>query len=371
MQQEFDSPTGYKPSLIFLMINLLKSYYKSTKYILNLVKFNDKNLNTIKYSDEFYNGLDNSKTPVRVFYASKKECQSVFIFPGASPYAENHPGMIMLANALRNVGYNVYLPRIPNLKNLLIVKENVDWFSFCYKELLKHPKVKGKVMVVGMSYGGANLLKASFEKTFNENPPLSILSYGTYFSIETALNFFLTGEIDYKGKLYKITPHEWGPIVIFYNFFKTIKTNLNQEKITLLLKNRIEDNDKEVEKIKKQLTNDENELVDKILSGNIDQNVKDMILDMIEVNKDLLHYLSPKTWAENIDIKTCIMHGANDSMVPFTESTMLAKKIKKSKTLISFLFEHREMSNNRGVFFKIKEILKMINFFASYFKFNK
>ena len=104
------------------MINQLKSYYKSTRYILNLVKFNDKNLNTIKYSDEFYNGLDNSKTPVRVFYASKKECQSVFIFPGASPYAENHPGMIMLANALRNVGYNVYLPRIPNLKNLLIVK---------------------------------------------------------------------------------------------------------------------------------------------------------------------------------------------------------------------------------------------------------
>ena len=65
------------------------------------------------------------------------------------------------------------------------------------------------------------------------------------------------------------------------------------------------------------------------------------------------------------------MHGANDSMVPFTESTMLAKKIKKSRTLISFLFEHREMSNNRGVFFKIKEILKMINFFASYFKFNR
>ena len=58
-------------------------------------------------------------------------------------------------------------------------------------------------------------------------------------------------------------------------------------------------------------------------------------------------------------------------MVPFTESTMLATKIKKSETLISFLFEHREMSNNRGIFFKIKEILKMINFFALYFKFNK
>ena len=354
-----------------IMINIIKSYYKSTKYILNLVKFNENKIESINYNDEHYLGLNAKKIPVRIFYAKNKKAQSVFIFPGASPYAEKHPGMIMLANALRNVGYNVFLPRIPNLKNLLIVKENVEWFSHCYKELLKHPSVSNKVMVVGMSYGGANLLKASFEKRFTDNPPKSILSYGTYYSIETALNFFLTGEINYKNKISKITPHEWGTIVIFYNFFKTIKTNLDKEKITLLLKCRIEDKDEEVKTIKNNLNDDEKDLVDKILTGNIDKKIKNMILEMIEKNKNLLDYLSPKNWAENINVKTFIMHGANDSMVPFTESTMLSSKIKNSKTLISFLYEHREMSNDRGVFFKVKEILKMINFFALYFKFNK
>tara|TARA_B100000945_G_scaffold173960_1_gene139348 strand:+ start:62 stop:1123 length:1062 start_codon:yes stop_codon:yes gene_type:complete len=353
------------------MINLIKSYYKSTRYILNLVQFNEDKIDSIDYKDEHYLGLNSEKTPVRIFYSKNKKAQSVIIFPGASPYAENHPGMIMLANALRNVGYNVFLPRIPNLKNLLIVKENVEWFSHCYKELLKHPQTSNKIMVVGMSYGGANLLKASFKKRFTDNPPKSILSYGTYYSIETALNFFLTGEISYQNKLHKITPHEWGTIVIFYNFFKTIETNFDKEKITLLLKCRIEDKDDEVEKIKKELNSDERDLVDKILNGNIDQKIKNMILQMIDNNKDLLNYLSPKNWAENIDIKTFIMHGANDSMVPFTESTMLASKIKNSQILISFLYEHREMSNDRGVFFKIKEILKMINFFALYFRFNK
>ena len=353
------------------MINLIKSYYKSTRYILNLVQFNEDKIDSIDYKDEHYLGLNSEKIPVRIFYSKNKKAQSVIIFPGASPYAENHPGMIMLANALRNIGYNVFLPRIPNLKNLLIVKDNVEWFSHCYQELLKHPKTSSKIMVVGMSYGGANLLKASFEKRFTDNPPKSILSYGTYYSIETALNFFLTGEISYQNKLHKITPHEWGTIVIFYNFFKTIETNFDKEKITLLLKCRIEDKHDEVEKIKKELNSDERDLVDKILNGNIDQKIKNMILQMIDNNKDLLNYLSPKNWAENIDIKTFIMHGANDSMVPFTESTMLASKIKNSQILISFLYEHREMSNDRGIFFKIKEILKMINFFALYFRFNK
>ena len=55
--------------------------------------------------------------------------------------------MIMLGNALRNAGYNVFLPRIPNLKNLILVKENVDWFSHCYNELLKRSDIKKNVIV--------------------------------------------------------------------------------------------------------------------------------------------------------------------------------------------------------------------------------
>ena len=58
-------------------------------------------------------------------------------------------------------------------------------------------------------------------------------------------------------------------------------------------------------------------------------------------------------------------------MVPFTESTFLANAIQNSKLLISFLYEHREISTDRGMLFKIKELIKMINFFADYFKFNK
>ena len=66
-----------------------------------------------------------------------------------------------------------------------------------------------------------------------------------------------------------------------------------------------------------------------------------------------------------------IIHGANDSMVPFTESNLLDKQLQNSELLISFVFEHREISTNRGFVFKIKELLKMINFFARYFRYNK
>ena len=92
---------------------------------------------------------------------------------------------------------------------------------------------------------------------------------------------------------------------------------------------------------------------------------------MIHTNNELLEYLSPKNWSKDILIKTFIIHGANDSMVPFTESTLLSKHINNSELLISFLYEHRELSSDRGVLFKIKEVIKMINFFAFFFRYNE
>ena len=131
------------------------------------------------------------------------------------------------------------------------------------------------------------------------------------------------------------------------------------------------DNINEVEKIKKDLDINSLELVNNILNGNITNEIKILIEKMININKELLEYLSPKNWANNILIKTFIIHGANDSMVPFTESTLLAKNIKDSKLMISFLYEHREISTDRGILFKLKEALKMIKFFALFFKYNE
>lgn len=335
------------------------------------MRFNEDKIKTLHFNDESYKGLNGENVELRIFYSNKKKSQSIIIFPGASPYAEEHPGMIMLGDALRNAGYNVFLPRIPNLKNLILVKENVDWFAHCYDELLKHESIHDNAIVVGLSYGGANLLKASMNSKMANNPPKSILSYGTYYSIETALDFFLSGKISYKNKEYLIKPHEWGIIVIFYNFFKTLNTQYNQEQITILLKNRIEDQDDKVEELKNDLDQDSQELVNNILSGKMNNEIKTLIEEMININKNLLEYLSPKNWANQIKIKTFIIHGANDSMVPFTESTLLADNINNSELLISFLYEHREISTDRGLLFKLKEAIRMIKFFAYFFRYNE
>ena len=89
-----------------------------------------------------------------------------------------------------------------------------------------------------------------------------------------------------------------------------------------------------------------------------------------KILNDLLSYLSPENWIQKIKDKVFIMHGANDSMVPFTESIYLDEHLDNSTLLISFLYEHREISTDRGILFKIKEFIKLIRFNAEYIRYN-
>ena len=69
-------------------------------------------------------------------------------------------------------------------------------------------------------------------------------------------------------------------------------------------------------------------------------------------------------------MKIFIMHGANDSMVPYTESIKLSQHLPNNQLLISHLYEHKEISTNSNIFTKIKEIIKLERFFAEFFKYN-
>ena len=103
-------------------MKFIKSYIRSIKYVYSLATFKEENIPKLEFSVEYYSGLNGLDTIVRSFYSKNKYNQSIIIFPGASPYAEEHPGMMMLGSSLRDAGYNVYLPRIPALKNLILEK---------------------------------------------------------------------------------------------------------------------------------------------------------------------------------------------------------------------------------------------------------
>ena len=177
------------------MLTWMHGHKQSLKYILGIIK-NKNSASEVQFTDETYSGINNEPTRLRIFKPKKADKVTFILFPGASPFAEEHPGMISLATTIMNLGYNTFIPRIPPLKALNIKSENIEWFVKAYDEIINRNDVdKTSVAIIGISFGGSILLKATLDAKIKSNPPLSILIYGSCFDLETGLNFLLSGEI--------------------------------------------------------------------------------------------------------------------------------------------------------------------------------
>ena len=319
-----------------------------------------------------YEGLNGACPPVKIISPIKCRKYFIILYPGASPDAEKHPQMEMLGIILAQNGYTVFIPRIPPLKRLDISSVNVEWFICFYKWLIdKHQLEPQNIAIVGMSYGGGIMLKASLQLKEYLSPRTLLITHGTYADAESTLRFLLSGEISYLGNKYKITPHGWGLIVIFQNYLKNIELDWDstgiQEVLGLEIQGKFDDRDKVISK----LPSFQQSIVNSVLSGKGTAEVLDLCQAMMQNEKTTLHDLSPKYWCHAIEQKVFIFHGANDSMIPFTESIQLAESIPSSELLISYIYEHKEIATDRGTFFKLKEYIRMVQFFSKFYYYNE
>ena len=350
----------------------LFSYYQSCRLITCLLTYREDKSYSLKVEISQYEGLNGSNPPVKIIYPLKYTQKIIILYPGASPYAEEHPKMEMLGIALANNGYKVFIPRIPPLKKLDISAVNVDWFICFYKWLLDAHRLEPvNIAMAGISYGGGIMLKASLQlKEFSISPNI-LITHGTYADAESTLRFLLTGEILNQGVQYKITPHEWGLIIIFQNYLKNLKlpwdTSGVQEVMNLQIQEKINARDKVISKLPKFQKN----IVNSVLNGESTEEIKDLCQAMIQNEIETLQDLSPKYWCDKIQQRVFIFHGANDSMVPFTESLQLAESIPDAELLISYIYEHKEISTGRNTLFKLKEFMRMAHFFSKFYHSNE
>ena len=350
----------------------MTSLFIAIKLVYLLLRYNKRPLKNIKIINDFYNGRDTKSIPFKIFLPNKPRKNSIIIYPGASPTAEEHPGLIMLGSILSQAGYTVYIPRIPTLKKLVIQQEIVDDFACFYSWILKNKNINSNnLSLIGISFGGAITLKVFTSDEFKNKLPKSIITYGTYYNFQAVLDFFSTGKILIGDEEKTITPHSWGLVVMFYNYLSSIDTDLNVDKINKILELKINEKEDEIERQIEKIPIKEKNLTRSILDCNINEELSNYVELIREKNEKLFSSLSPKFWDESIKTKIFIFHGANDSMVPYTESIKLSQSIENSELLVSYLYEHKEIAEDKNVVVKIIELVKIVKFFYKFILYNE
>ena len=348
------------------------SYYQSIRFVYSLLKYNLETPASTSINNQNYDGLQGESPPVKIIVPQKPDGKVVILYPGASPYAEKHPKILKLGTLLAQIGYTVFIPRIPPLKNLDISEVNVSWFIHFYRWLLDVKKVEAQqTAMVGISYGGGMMLKALIKIKEQLTMPKTIMTYGTYSDAESTIKFLLTGEIKMNGEIHHIPPHEWGLIVIFHNFLKNLDLEWDTARVQNVIQLHIQEKFDEQDHQMAGLPPDQNQIVQSIISGKASPAVKDLAWEIISNEQDTFKTLSPKQWCNDINQKIFILHGANDSMVPYTESIQLAEYLTDYELLITHLYEHKEISTKKGMIYNANEVIKLIHFYANFFSHNE
>ena len=101
--------------------------------ITSLLSYKEDKSFSPKIEKSQYQGLNGVSPPVNIINPIQYRKKIVILYPGASPYAEEHPKMQMLGIILAQNGYKVFIPRIPPLKILDISVVNVEWFICFYQ----------------------------------------------------------------------------------------------------------------------------------------------------------------------------------------------------------------------------------------------
>ena len=337
--------------------------------ILNKGKVSDKDY---QFKLEKYTGLNGDKVPMRIYYSKKQSNKTVIIFLGASPDGEKHKAINNLAKLITKFGYNVFIPRIPPLMDLDISNKNVDWITYLYDLLKKRDDIdSNNISTLGISYGGGMLLKASLEdKMHKETSPKSMFLYGAGCNTETILNFITKGEFESNGKVHQVDPHDWGLTVFFHHFIDDIDFGFDNSNIKQVLQYRVNNEKIKAHKKLEELNKVEYNIANAIISGKINDEVQKIVDVIIKDKKDYIEDLSCKHICKDVSSKVFILHGANDNMIPFTESVQLNQLLPNSELLISFLFEHKGISSKRSIFFKLKELIRLVQFLFRFHKFN-
>ena len=337
--------------------------------IINKGKVSDKHY---QFKLEEYIGLNGDKIPMNIYYSKKYTNKTVIIFLGASPDGEKHKAINYLAKIITKFGYNVFIPRIPPLMELDISNKNIDWITYLYNLLKIRKDINPNyITTLGISYGGGMLLKASLQDEMNKEPsPKSIFLYGAGCDAETILNFITKGEFENNGKINKVEPHAWGLTVFFHHFIDDIDFGFDSRNIKQVIQHRINNEKLKAQEKLKELNNLEYNIANSIISGKINQEVQEIVNHIMKNKKEYIKELSCKHICKDVLSKVFILHGANDNMIPFTESVQLNQLLPNSELLISFLFEHKGISSKRSIFFKLKELIRLVQFLFRFHKFN-
>jgi pimeloyl-ACP methyl ester carboxylesterase len=265
----------------------------------------------------------------------------IVITPGVHHLGIDDPRFVNLSRALAASGYTVLSPVLSALTDYHVDASSIPTIGECASWLDQRLN-RGPVTVIALSFSGGLALLAADDPQYAPHIR-ALVVFGGYDDLARVSRFLATDEAELPdGRRIPMKAHDYGASVYVYahllQFFARDDLPVAHEALRYWLWEQPEN----ARPLIAQLSPAGRATIEALMARRIDS-LRPQLLNAIRADAADLAAISPQGKLQNLRVPVYIVHGAADSVIPYTESLWLEREVPRKilrGVLITPVFGH-------------------------------
>ena len=243
---------------------------------------------------------------------------------GVAAGGRDDPRLVNFADAMARAGFAVLAPDFVNLREFRVRLTDVDELVASYQYLASREDVdERRVGMFGLSYAGGLALLAATDERINQEVAFLFL-LGAYYDLRHIVTYMTTGYFRENGEWVYLEPRNVGRWGFLLNSVELVETESDREPLRRIAERRYDDADADVSDLLPELS-DEGRLIFDAMTNDDPERAQELIARLNPRIRRYLDELSPANSLDQVRARLIIGHGYDDSMMPYTESILIAE----------------------------------------------
>jgi pimeloyl-ACP methyl ester carboxylesterase len=289
------------------------------------------------------------------------DAPGLVVLHGVHHLGIEEPRLVGFAAAMASCGLRVLTPELPGIKDyhvdpgsVQVIGESTRWFA---------GKTGSPVGLLGLSFSGGLALVAAEDPVYRPDFKF-VFAVGSQDEMAHVANYYLTGqELRPDGTMERLTPHEYGPLVLEYEHMEDFVPAEDEAAIRPVLREHLYENRSAEEAAKTKLSERQRAEAAELMDSN-SAVTKAKLAASDAKHAQEMEELSPHGRLPTMTTPVYLLHGQADNIIPAAETLWMASELPRTalqEVLVSPVLSHVNLDGpTPGVW----EQWRLVHFFA-------
>jgi pimeloyl-ACP methyl ester carboxylesterase len=263
-----------------------------------------------------------------LYVSPRGAAAALVLVPGLARTGKDDPRLVAFATSLARVRFAVLVPDVDSLRALKVRPTDIDAVADAALWLSDQAHLTGghSVGIVAISYAAGPALLAATTPRARDRVGF-VVTVGGYHDINKVVRFFTTGAYRLDGRWRHAEPNAYGKWVFVKSNAERLDEPADRARLVDIADAKLDDPAADIAAAASDLGSDGKSVL--ALADNTDRDqVAALVADLPAAIRDDMAALDPATAPlENASARLILIHGRDDTIIPFSESIDLAGRL--------------------------------------------